>query len=355
MNLTTTSWNAFLAERGAQWDGAAVAHFGAASAELKAARDGAVVCDLAPIGALTVSGADASTFLQGQVTSDVTRLAVGGVQRSAWCTPKGRVAANFLLRRIADDQFELLLPASLAGSIAKRLRMYVLRSKVDVADASEASVRLGVGGPAAAACIAATISPAPPVHHAAAIDGGTVITLSYNRFLVVAVPDHAPTLWNTLAAKARAAGFPCWTWLGVRAAEPIVTPATQEAFIPQMLNLDALDAIAFGKGCYTGQEIVARTQYRGRLKERLVLAHIEAALPAAGDRLFAPAFGDQPCGTVVNAAPSPDGGADFLAVAQISAVADAGMRLKASDGLHVALLPLPYGLPAAGERAGRIA
>jgi folate-binding protein YgfZ len=181
-----------------------------------------------------------------------------------------------------------------------------------------------------------------------------VITLSDNRFLVVAAADHAPTLWNTLAAKAKAAGFPCWTWLSVRAAEPTVTPPTQEAFIPQMLNLDALDAIAFGKGCYTGQEIVARTQYRGRLKERLVLAHFEA-LPAAGDRLFAPSFGDQPCGTVVNAAPCPDGGSDFLAVAQIAAAADAAMRLKAPDGPQIVLLPLPYGLPAAGERAGRIA
>jgi hypothetical protein len=354
MNLATTSWSAFLAERGAVPDGAAVAHFGNAPAELAAARDEAVLCDLAPVGALAVTGAEAATFLQGQVTSDVTGLAVGAVQRSAWCNPKGRVAANFLLRRASEDHFELLLPASLAGSIAKRLRMYVLRAKVSIADASDASVRLGVGGPAAAACIAATITPPPAVNHAAAIDGGTLIALSASRFLFVATPGHAPTLWNTLSARARPAGFACWAWLTVRAAVPIVTPPTQEAFLPQMLNLDALDAIAFGKGCYTGQEIVARTQYLGRLKERLVLAHVEAAPPAAADRLFAPSFGVQPCGTVVNAAPCPDGGADFLAVAQVAAVADAALRLDAPDGPALALLPLPYALPATDKRPGRI-
>ena len=355
MNHTTTPWTAFLAERGAAFDGAAVAHFGNGAVELTAARDAAVLCDLAPVGALAVTGADAAAFLQGQLTSDVTALPVGAVQRSAWCTAKGRVTANFMLRRVTEEDFELLLPASLAGSIVKRLRMYVLRAKVSISDASDASVRLGVGGPAAAACIAATVSLAPPVQHAAAVDGGTVIALAQDRFLFVAKPDRAPTLWNTLAAKAPPAGFACWSWLTIRAAEPVVTPPTQDAFMPQMLNLDALDAIAFGKGCYTGQEIVARTQYLGRLKERLVLAHAETVLPAVGERLFAPSFGDQPCGTVVNAAPCPDGGADFLAVAQVAAVAEAAPRLGAPDGPVVALLPLPYALPSARERPGRIA
>jgi len=124
-------------------------------------------------------------------------------------------------------------------------------------------------------------------------------------------------------------------------------------FLPQALNLDALGALAFDKGCYAGQEIVARTQYLGRLKERLCLAHVDAAPPAAGARLYAGNFGDQPCGTVVAAAPAPGGGADLLAVAQLASL-DGDLRLGARDGHPLALLPLPYPVPA-GTRPGRSA
>jgi hypothetical protein len=237
--------------------------------------------------------------------------------------------------------------------MVKRLRMYVLRARVEVADASDASIRIGLGGPAAAAGIAATIGVTPPLHHSTAIDGGTVIALRGNRFLLAASAERAPALWDTLVARARPAGFACWQWLAVRAAIPMVKPATQDAFIPQMLNLDALDAIAFGKGCYAGQEIVARTQYLGRLKERLALAHVDAEAPLEGARIFSPAFGDQPCGTVINAAAAPDGGADFLAVAQIAALEGDTLRLGAADGPAIARLPLPYGLPPSDERPGR--
>jgi tRNA-modifying protein YgfZ len=349
-----STWSAFLSERGAAFEGAAVAHFGDAAGERVAARDAAVLYDLAPVAALAVTGPDSAAFLQGQVTNDVTALADGAVQLSAWCSPKGRVLTNFLLRRIAGDHFELLLPSSLGEPIAKRLRMFVLRSKVAIADASGATVRLGVGGPAAAACIVATIGMTPALHHAMTIDGGTLVALPGNRFLMIAAPEHAPTLWQTLT-RARPAGIGCWEWLTIRAAVPVITPPTQDAFIPQMLNLDALEAIAFGKGCYAGQEIVARAQYLGRLKERLSLVHVDAEPPAAGARLFSPAFGDQPCGTVVNAAAAPGGGADALAVVQTAATAGDALRLDAPDGMPAVLLPLPYALPAARDPAGRIA
>jgi folate-binding protein YgfZ len=258
------TWNAFLTERGASFDGVAVTHFGDATGELIAARDAAVLCDLAPMAALAVTGPDAEAFLQGQLTSDVTALSDGGVQFSAWCSPKGRVLANFLVRRSSAEHFELFLPSSLLEPIAKRLRTFVLRSKTTIADASEATIRLGIGGPAAAACIAATLGMTPALRHAMAIDGGTLVALPGNRFLVIAAPEQASRLWQTLD-RARSAGIGCWRWLTIRAGIPVITPPTQDAFIPQMLNLDALEAIAFGKGCYAGQEIVARTQYLGRL------------------------------------------------------------------------------------------
>ena len=349
-----STWSTFLTECGATFEGAAVAHFGDAAGERIAARDAAVICDLAPVAALAVTGTDAAAFLQGQLTSDVGSLADNAVQRSAWCSSKGRVLANFLLRRTAGDQFELLLPSSLVEPIGKRLSMFVLRSKVAIADATHATVRCGVGGPAAAACIAATLGMTPALNHAMAIDGGTLIALPGNRFLIIASPERAPALWQTLTP-ARAAGLGCWEWLTIRAGVPVITPPIQDAFIPQMLNLDALDAIAFGKGCYAGQEIVARTQYLGRLKERLSLIHVDGEAPGAGARLFSPAFGDQACGTVINAAMAPGGGADLLAVVQTAAVAGATLRLGAPDGAPAVLLPLPYALPTARESAGRIA
>jgi len=349
-----TPWTDFLRARGASFDGAAVTEFGDPAGELAAARDAAVLCDLSPLGSLAVTGTDAAAFLQGQLTNDVEILAVGASHFSAWCSPKGRVLANLLLRRIATESFELLLPASLCEAVKKRLGMFVLRSRVKIDDVSTTAVRLGLGGPAAAARVAAAFGVTPALHRSTVIDGGMLIALPGRRFIAWVAPEGAAAAWARLSpAGLRAAGFPCWQWLTVRAGVPVITPPTQGQFIPQMLNLDALDGISFRKGCYTGQEIVARTQYLGRLKERLVLSHVDAPPPGAGDRIFASAFGDQPCGTVVNAAIAPGGGADLLAVVQTAAIAGDALRLGAIDGPAASLLPLPYALPEAGDARGR--
>ena len=348
-----TAWTDFLRARGASFDGAAVATFGKPAGELAAARDTAIVCDLGPLAAIRVAGPDAASFLQGQVTSDVEALAPGLLQLSAWCSPKGRVLANFLVRCIDARHFELLLPRLLFESIRRRLSMFVLRSKVAIDDASEERVRIGIGGPAAIQCIAAAGGAAPALYHSAAIDGGTIATLPGSRFIASIAPAEAPALWDRLTG-ARAAGFPCWRWLTIRAGVPIILPPTQDQFIPQMLNLDALGAISFGKGCYAGQEIVARTRYLGRLRERLALGHGDT-VPAPGARLYAPAFGDQPCGTVINANAAPGGGGEFLFVAQMTAIGGGELRLDAVGGPAVSLLPLPYALPEAAAPRGRIA
>ena len=347
-------WTDFLRNRGAHFDGSMVTSFGDPAGELAAARDDAVVCDLAPLSLLAVSGPDAAAFLQGQFTSDVDSLAAGASQFSAWCSPKGRVLANFVLRRSAADAFELLLPDTLLGPVRERLQMFVLRAKVTLTDASQPVVRLGVGGPAAPARVTSQFGSAPAPHRSLAIEGGTLIALPGGRFVFLLAAERAEAAWSRLPAT-RPAGFPCWQWLAVRAGVPVITPPTQDQFIPQMLNLDALDGVSFRKGCYTGQEIVARTQYLGRLKERLALAHVGVEPPPAGTRLFAAPFGDQACGTVVNAARAPGGGADLLAVAQIEAIASDALRLGAAAGAAASLLPLPYALPEAGERRGRIA
>src|SRR5215475_1397134 len=148
-----TPWHQRLLERSAGFDGTAVMGFGDARGELVAARDAAVVCDLQPLASLRVAGPDAEEFLQGQVTSDVSELGSGASQYSAWCTPKGRVLANFLLRRVDPETFEILLPEPLLATIRKRLGMFVLRSKVTLEDTDASTARVGLGGPAAKALV----------------------------------------------------------------------------------------------------------------------------------------------------------------------------------------------------------
>jgi len=349
-----TPWHQRLLERSAGFDGTAVMGFGDARGELVAARDTAVVCDLQPLASLRVAGPDAEDFLQGQVTSDVSELRSGASQYSAWCTPKGRVLANFLLRRLDLETFELLLPEPLLAPIRKRLGMFVLRSKVALDDASERTVRIGVGGPAAAKLIEAIAGAVPPVLREVNLDGGALVHVLGQRFVAIVSPEGAEQLWDRLASGARPAGFPCWKWLTLRAGVPVILPATQDHFIPQALNWDAIGGVSFQKGCYTGQEIVARTQYLGRRKERTVLAHAESTHVGPGARLFSASFGEQPCGTVLNAASAPDGGTDFLAVAQITAVDSADLRLAVTGGEKVSLVPLPYELPAAAAPRGRL-
>jgi folate-binding protein YgfZ len=348
-------WTDFLAIRGAVFDRQSVASFGDPAGELAAAHEHAVVCDLAPLGVLRVAGPDAADFLQGQLTNDVLSLAPGASQLTAWCSPKGRMLANFLVVRIDSAVFELMLPVALLEAVRKRLSLFVLRSNLTITDASGASVRLGVGGPDASVAIRGVLGDAPALLRSMTTTDGAVVALPGGRFVVRTGPQQATALWDRLAAATRPAGFPVWQWLTIRAGVPVITQPTADQFVPQTANWDALDGVSFQKGCYTGQEIVARTQYLGRLKERLVLAHVDGEVPAPGDRLYSPAFGDQPCGTVVNAARAPSGGADLLAVLQLAARDSGAVRLGTPHGRKLALVPLPYPLPKVEPPRGRMA
>jgi tRNA-modifying protein YgfZ len=292
----------------------------------------AIVCDLSPLSVLAIEGPDASTFLQGQLSNDVSALAPGRAHYTSYNSPKGRMLANFVLWREGAG-FRALLPADLAEPVRKRLAMYVLRSKVTLADVSAATARFGVGGPGASAALLAALGTAPGPFAVATSGTATVLGLL----------QHAST-----------APFDTWRWLTIRAGVPIVTAPTQDQFVAQTANWDVLGGISFQKGCYTGQEIIARTQHLGRLKERTYAFHVDATDVVAGARVYSRLFGDQACGTIVNAAPAPGGGTDVLAVVQ-TAASDAGdVRLGAPDGPRLAALALPYALPAPAAPRGRI-
>ncbi|HTP96485.1 MAG TPA: folate-binding protein [Burkholderiales bacterium] len=346
----TQSWQAHLAASGATIADARVAHFGDPAAELRAAKSGTIVCDLSHLGVIGFAGADAQSFLQGQVSCDVDRVGAGASTYGSYNTPKGRMLAAFLLWRDADGVL-MQLPAELVTAIKDRLAKYVLRARVKVRDASDESVRIGLGGAGARALLENALGGAPGgVHEVAQLAGATVLGLPGGRWEIIAPPDRASALWDTLRAQAVSVGAPCWDWLEIVCGVPAIVPATQDRFVPQMANLDLIGGVSFDKGCYPGQEIVARTRYLGQIKRRMILAHVDAGAPEPGDELFSPGFDGQASGTIVSSAPSPDGGHDVLAVVRIEAGAGGGLRLKSADGPLLELRELPYALPLAERR-----
>jgi hypothetical protein len=338
-----TSWLAELAARGAAIADERVLHFGDPTAELAAARDGRVLCDLSHLGTIAATGADTDTFLQGQLSNDIRQVTPERAQFGSYNSPKGRMLASFLVYRTAAA-VHLQLPRELVEPIRKRLAMFVLRSKVTLADASCEQVRLGIAGKGAEALVAAAVGRAPALPlEVAQGDGVTMIRLSGDRFELVAAPQKAVTLWQTLAANARPVGAPVWDWLEIQAGIPAITAATQDEFVLQMVNLDLLGGVSFQKGCYTGQEIVARMHYLGKLKRRMYLAHVsDGSPPVPGTELYSADLGGQSSGMVVNAAPAPGGGFDLLAVIQMASAAAHPIHLGAADGPVLGLAALPY-------------
>ena len=314
----------------------------------------AIVCALPELGCLRFDGAEAAAFLQGQLSSDVKALRPGTLQRSTYNSPKGRVLASLVLWRDADETFAALVAADLAAAIARRLGLFVLRAKVKVRDASAERVRLGVAGPAARTAVQAALGSAPDPGSVAQVEGAAVLALADGRFLLDAEAARAEDLLATLSTQATRADSSLWRVAAIRAGVPLITAATSDQFVPQALNLDVLGAVSFQKGCYPGQEIVARTQYLGRLKERLYAFGIDAPPPPAGTRLYAATFGDQACGTVVDAAPlSDDARSEVLAVVQRAAAEGDALHLGALDGPVLSMLPLPYAVPEPAAPRGR--
>ena len=337
------SWKTFLLSQGAVIENGTVLHYGDAAAE-RAAAQATVVADLSQLGLIAFQGEDTATFLQGQLTNDVRALHADGAQWNGLCSPKGRLLGNFLMWRQGEDTC-LQLAGDLTASVLKRLSMFILRAKVKGRDASDETVRVVVAGPQAATAVHAAMGTVPEAPmRSAAVANGWVVRVGADKFVLSIAPGAAESVWQTLRPSVTPVGAPVWDWLRLTAGIPMIVAATQEQFVPQMVNYEVLGGVSFQKGCYTGQEIVARSQYLGKLKRRMVLAHVDAeATP--GDSLYSADLDGQASGTVVNAAPAPGGGYDLLAVAQVESAATQTLHLRALDGPALALKPLPYALP----------
>lgn len=349
--MLNSTWHTFLEQQGARIQDGITLDFGDERAERIAARDNTVLCSLSQFGILKVSGDDAQSFLQNLCSSDIKSVTPGQAQLSSLNTAKGRVIATFHVWQNGADYF-LQLPHSLLAPIQKKFSMYVLRAKVKIEDASEQQVCIGIAGKEAASLLQSGIgelpqSPLALVQH----PNATIIRHGDGRFQINTTPEHAPALWKQLSARARPVGTPCWDWLNIRAGIPVVQPTTQEQFVLQMLNLDILGGVSFKKGCYPGQEIVARMHYLGKLKQRTFLAYIDCnAAPAPNDPLYSDDYAGQISGAILNAAPAPNGGYDVLATLHISSVKDGRVvHWKTLDGAILNFEALPYSFPAEGN------
>ena len=294
--------------------------------------------ELAQYGMLSCTGDEARAFLHAQLTNDVASLGADTARHAGWCSAKGRLLATFLVLP-QENGFLLQLSQDLAAPVAKRLAMFILRAKAKLTDASGAWTQFGIWGAAAEERLAALGLRAPATQLAIARGPDSVVVrVGAQRFLLALPAARRAQALATLGD----AGSGAWALQEIRAGWPMVVQATQDLFVPQMVNLERLGAVDFKKGCYPGQEVVARTQYRGVLKRRMIRARVGGPAVAAAD-VFAEDSPGQASGTVVNAAPMPEGGSELLAVVQISSLeSGTALRLGAAEGPQLELLPLPY-------------
>ena len=290
------------------------------------------------LGIIKVEGADAASFLQGQLTQDFVLLKPGEARLAAFCSAKGRMQASFVgVKRNRDDgDEEILLMCSLdvLPATLKRLSMFVMRAKARLTDASGEFSIFGVAG-AAARNLGLNVN-TPWL--AATVGTGTAISLypamTVARALWVGPKSDAPPAGITLAEA-------LWANSEVLSGIATINAKTADAFVPQMLNYESVGGVNFKKGCYPGQEVVARSQFRGTLKRRGYIVHGDEPM-AAGDEVFASTDAEQPCGTVAQAAACPAGGFDAIVSMQVAAAGAGGLTLGSAGGAKLELQALPY-------------
>ena len=289
-------------------------------------------------GVLRARGADTMGFLNGQLTQEFTGLSFGSARLAGYCSAKGRLLATFVGWRAADEEVLLACSADLLAATQKRLSMYVLRAKCRLDDASNEIRMYGLAGDAARQWLGSDAPPAAwtVARRAQAWVIGLPRVDSIDRYLLATASQASPPELPVMDIEA-------WRRLEVRSAVPRITSHTVEQFVPQMVNLEVVGGVNFQKGCYPGQEIVARSQYRGTLKRRMFLFECDSAAQP-GQELFHSAEG-QPAGMVVNAASNLRSGVTLLAEVKLAALESGTLHLSRVGGPLLRPLSLPYSLP----------
>jgi len=294
------------------------------------------VAPLTHLGVIRAAGEDAVKFLQGQLTQDFALLKPDEARLAAFCSAKGRMQASFI--GFTRDANEVLLICSrdILAPTLKRLSMFVLRAKAKLTDATADFALFGLAG-----------EPAQSIFGAAAPAWSRTSQGEAQAIKLYDADGQPRALWvaptSTPAPAGPALGLDVWQWGEVQSGIATLTSPIVEAFVPQMLNYESVGGVNFKKGCYPGQEVVARSQFRGTLKRRAYLAHIDGEA-AAGQEVFEAAEDSQPAGVVAQAAPAPEGGFDAIVSLQTAAAQKGGLSLGSAAGPALTLKPLPYAL-----------
>jgi len=307
------------------------------------------ICDASGLGLILVTGDDAEEFLQNQLSNDINHIDESHHQLSAYSTPKGRMLAIFRIVRISNG-YILITPHTLVQSLLQRLQMFVIQSKVTLADASAHFARFAIQFDI----------PDLDQHLLLGQKTGEVyqddnlISLrldnlgQQSRYLFLYLTlDQAKSQWETFSQLLTVSSFDAWRLSEIKSGMPVIYPETSEEFVLQMSNLDLLGGVSFTKGCYPGQEIVARMQYLGKLKRRLFLASFSTErCPTPGDEIcLSGSTTADGSGKIVDAVMDKQGICTCLFIAQIKKAQTNQLRLLNQSDISLSLLELPYSIP----------
>ncbi len=319
------------------------------------ARDGNILCNLSHYGLIVIAGSDAGDFIQGQFTNDISKVDAETAQLSALCNNKGRMIANFTLFQYQQNYF-ISLHQDLVDTVTEHLKKYILRAQVAIQSVTNQLIQTGISGEVACTKLATYLQvpdnmPLSQIKNTVYANADYIViktTDTQPRYQIFAEASKTSELWRSITNVATPVHTNAWEYLNIQAGIPITNAHSTEQFVPQMTNLELLDGISFSKGCYTGQEIVARMHYLGKLKKRMYKVHIgrrkNEAPPKAGDKIFAKnAKAGQNTGMLLDAQINPEIGYDALAVLQIADI-DSLLTLHDAAGPAISIETLPYSL-----------
>ncbi len=315
-----------------------------APASTALASPGSQRCPLTHWGVIRALGAEAASFLHGQLTNDIQQLALGQARQAGYCSAKGRLLATFIVWRESEEELLLVCERSVLASALKRLSMFVLRAKCKLSDATDDRPLWGLWGAADS-----TNSHAVSAMAAWSVDDGSDASAPASVVRLTDAAGQWRALWvgrDAGAAATQQANAPLSAWQGLQVASglPMVEEATMDQFVPQMINYELIDGVNFQKGCYPGQEVVARSQYRATAKRRMFLFRTNGSA-TAGTEVFHSADAEQPAGLVVNAVKQADGQTLLLAEVKLTALVQGTLHLSSNTGAMLEPRALPYAVP----------